>query len=361
MSETANKNNPAAIAREALDKHIAAIVNANPDRIKEGYDKAAILRLPDGDICGQDAIGEWYRQNIDLCKSLNFRFERIEIKDLWASIKWWADSKNSDVLVEGHEEFFINSNGDIQEQLVLKTSPTERPHGGIRFELEPPLARLILDRDEKRNAVSQAMLKIMKQSVAEVADNPDIRVLVISGIGKDFCAGEDVRGFDFPNATFVPRFLDGPLDFFNAIETMNKPVVVAVHGHALGFGSEILLVADGVFSSPDAVFGFAEIDHGAVPSVAVTRGLDVIFRRRVLELALTGRRFNANTAIEAHLVHAMADNPIEAADQAAIQMAAWSPDSVSLIKSLLAHDAPDDHDRAREFMIPVLTQVKVAI
>jgi enoyl-CoA hydratase/carnithine racemase len=361
MTETGKQKSPVAKAREALDKHLLGVFNANPDQIKEGYAKDAILRLPDGEICGQDAIGEWYQQNIDLCKTLNFRFERIEIKDWWASIKWWADSKNSNVFVEGHEEFIVNSDGNIQEQLLLKTNPTEQPYGGIRFELEPPLARLILDRDEKRNAVSQAMLKIMKQSVAEVADNPDIRALIISGIGKDFCAGEDVMGFDFPDASSVVRFLDGPLDFFNALETMNKPVVVAVHGHALGFGSEILLVADGVFSSPDAVFGFAEIDHGAVPSVVVTRGLDVIFRRRVLELALTGRRFDVKTAIEAHLVHAMADNPIEAAEQAAIQMAAWSPDSVSLIKSLLAHDAPEDHDRAREFMIPPLTQVKVAL
>jgi enoyl-CoA hydratase/carnithine racemase len=361
MTETGKQKNSIAMAREALDKHLAGVFNANPDQIKEGYDKDAILRLPDGEICGRDAIGEWYRQNIDLCKTLNFRFERIEIKDWWASIKWWADSKNSNILIEGHEEFFINSDGFIQEQLVPITNPTERSHGGIRFELEPPLARLILDRDAKRNAVSQAMLKIMKQSVAEVADNPNISALVISGIGKDFCAGEDVRGFDFPDAGSVGRFLDGPLDFFNALETMNKPVIVAVHGHALGFGSEILLVADGVFSSPDAVFGFAEIDHGAVPSVAVSRGLGMIFRRRVLDLALTGRRFDVKTAIEAHLVHAMADNPIEAADQAAIQMASWSPDSVSLIKSLLGHGSPEDHDRARDFMISPLTHVKAAL
>jgi enoyl-CoA hydratase/carnithine racemase len=361
MAENGKHKSPVAMAREALDKHLAGVFNANPDQIREGYEKNAILRLPEGEICGKDAIGEWYGQSIDLCKTLNFRFERIEIKDLWASINWWADSKTSDLCVEGHEEFTINPEGNIQEQLVLKTGPTERPYEGIRFELEPPLARLILDRDEKRNAVSQAMLKIMKQSVAEVADNPDIRALVISGIGKDFCAGEDVRGFDFPDATSVVRFLDGPLDFFNAIETMNKPVVIAVHGHALGFGSEILLVADAVFSSPDAVFGFAEIDHGAVPSVAVTRGLDVMFRRRVLDLALTGRLFDVNTAIEARLVNAISDNPIEAADQAAIQMSAWSPDSVSLIKSLLGHGAPDDHDRARNFMIPPLTQVKVAL
>jgi enoyl-CoA hydratase/carnithine racemase len=361
MTETGKRKSPVAMAREALDKHLAGVFNANPDLIREGYEKNALLRLPDGEICGQDAVGDWYRQNIDLCKSLNFRFERIEIRDLWASIKWWAHSKNSNVFVEGHEEFTINTEGSIQEQLVLNTSPTERPHEGIRFELEPPLARLILDRDEKRNAVSQSMLKIMKQSVAEVADNPNIRALVISGIGKDFCAGEDVRGFDFPDASSAVQFLDGPLGFFNALETMNKPVVVAVHGHALGFGSEILLVADAVFSSPDAVFGFAEIDHGAVPSVALTRGLGVIFRRRILEMALTGRRFDVNTAIEARLVHAKSENPTAAAEQAAIQMAGWSPDSISLIKSLLGNGAPDDHDRARDFMISPLTYVKAAL
>ncbi|MFC1825398.1 enoyl-CoA hydratase/isomerase family protein, partial [Thermodesulfobacteriota bacterium] len=137
-----------------------------------------------------------------------------------------------------------------------------------------------------------------------------------------------------------------------------KPVIIAVHGHAFGFGSEVLLVSDAAFAHPDTRFGFAEIDHNAVPSVLVTRGLGVVFRRRAMDMALTGRRFNAAEALSAGLVHEIVDDPIAAAEAAAHLMAAWSPDAVAVVKGLLGHDATDDHDRAKDFMPRVLNQTR---
>lgn len=232
---------------------------------------------------------------------------------------------------------------------------------GLRFELEPPIARIVIDRDEKRNALSLPMLEAMKRFVDEIAADDSVRALVLAGEGHGFCAGEDVRGFDFPDIETAERFLSGPLDLFTALERLPKPVVVAVHGFAFGFGSEVLLVADSVHAAPDTVLGFAEIDHGLVPSVLVTRGLDVAFRRRVLDLALTGRRIGVEEALDARLVHEVADDPRAAAEAAALEMAEWTPESVALAKGMLGSGAVDDHTRAREFMPPVLTQVSVSI
>jgi enoyl-CoA hydratase/carnithine racemase len=234
-----------------------------------------------------------------------------------------------------------------------------RSPAGLRLQVEPPLARLLLDRDAKHNAVSREMLDAMTAFVEEVGADPALRVLVLAGEGRSFCAGEDVTGFDFPDVERATSFLDGPLGFFTALERLPKPVVVAVHGYALGFGSEILLVADAVFCHPQTVFGFAEIDHGAVPSVLMTRGLGVVFRRRALELALTGRRFGAEEARELRLVHEVVASPGEAAEEAARSMAGWAPTAVALIEGWLAAEATDDHDRAREFMPRVLTQLRV--
>lgn len=233
---------------------------------------------------------------------------------------------------------------------------------GLRFELEPPLARIVIDRDEKRNAVSIPMLEAMRRFVEDVvAADDEVRALVLAGEGRGFCAGEDVRGFDFPDIETAERFLSGPLDLFLAFERLPKPVVVAVHGFAFGFGSEVLIVADSVHAAPGTVLGFAEIDHGLVPSVLVTRGLDVAFRRRVLDLALTGRRFGVEEAVEARLVHEVADDPLAAAEAAATQMAEWTPESVALVKGMLGSGAADGHARAREFMPPVLTQVSISL
>jgi enoyl-CoA hydratase len=232
---------------------------------------------------------------------------------------------------------------------------------GLRFELEPPLARIVIDRDGKRNAVSLPMLEAMRLFVDEIAGNDEVRALVLAGEGRGFCAGEDVRGFDFPDVETAERFLAGPLDLFVALERLPKPLVVAVHGFAFGFGSEVLLVADSVHAAPGTVLGFAEIDHGLVPSVLVTRGLDVAFRRRVLDLALTGRRIGVEEALGARIIHEIVDDPRAAAEAAALEMAEWSPESVALVKGMLGSGAVDDHARALEFMPPVLIQVSVAI
>jgi enoyl-CoA hydratase/carnithine racemase len=235
------------------------------------------------------------------------------------------------------------------------------PPPGLRFEIEPPLARIVIDRDEKRNALSVPMLQAMRLFVERIAGDEAVRALVLCGEGRGFCAGEDVRGFDFPDVETAERFLHGPLDLFVALERLPKPVVVAVHGFAFGFGSEVLLVADSVFAEPGTRLGFAEIDHGLVPSVLVTRGLDVAFRRRVVDLALTGRRIGVEEALEARLVHEVVDDARAAAEAAAREMAEWAPASVALVKGLLGAGAADDHDHAREFMPPVLTQVAVSL
>ena len=205
------------------------------------------------------------------------------------------------------------------------------------------------------------MLHAMRRFVDEVAANDDVRALVLAGDGKGFCAGEDVRGFDFPDIESAERFLDGPLELFTALELLPKPVCVAVHGFAFGFGSEVLLVADSVHAAPGTLFGFAEIDHGLVPSVLITRGLDVVFRRRALDLALTGRRFGAEEALALRLVHEVNDDPRAAAESAAREMSQWPAEPVAVVQGILGSRVVDDHARAREFMPEVLTQVAVSI
>jgi len=361
MTEPEIEETSAARARAALDEHLAATAELHLERLKAGYSEDALLQALEGEIRGRDAIGAWFSNLADFFSSLALRFERIETREGFAAIEWWASRGAEQPPLVGRDEFVLDADGLITEQRVAFVRKAKRDPHYVRLELEPPLARLVLDRDEKRNAVSLPMLGTMKAALAEVADNPEVRALVLFGEGRSFSAGEDVRGFDFPDIMTAAKFLDGPLDFFTALENLPKPVVIAVHGHAFGFGSEALLVADAVYTSPDAVFGFAEIDHGAVPSVLVTRGLNVVFRRRALDLALSGRRIDANAALEARLVHAVVNDPVAAAEAAARQMAAWSPEAVALVKGLLGHGAAEDHARAKEFMPKVLTQVKVAI
>jgi enoyl-CoA hydratase/carnithine racemase len=352
-------SNGARMARAALDEHLLAGASGDLDRLGAGYAPEAVLRTHEAEqVSGRDAIVQWFGERMEFFRSLALRLERVDARPGFVSLEWWGAAGARGTPMEGRDEFDIDAGGLITEQRIIRVGRTQRAPTHVRLELEPPVARLVLDRPEKRNAVSQSMLAAMTAAVEEIADAPAIRAVVLSGIGRDFCAGEDVSGFELPDDDAAARFLEGPLGFFETLERLPKAVVVAVHGNALGFGSEVLLVADSVLADPAATFGFAEIDHGAVPSVLVTRGLGVLGRRRALELALTGRRFPTSEAIRLGLVHEEAQDVHAAADAAAAAMAGWSPPAVGAVKGLLGAGVAEDHGRARDFMTRVMTQLE---
>jgi len=354
-----NTRAAASKAMAVLQAHLAQTAVVDAGVLATEYAPTAVLSTHDGDVRGNEAIGAWFAKRREFFLSLALRLERLEAGDGFAAVDWWAQSGPR--LLEGRDEFDLDDEGLIVEQRIVRVGRTEREFRNVRIEVEPPLMRIVLDREDKRNAVSQPMLGIMTEALKEAAASDAIRAVVLWGEGSGFCAGEDVHGFDFPDVAAARSFLGGPLDFFSALEALAKPVVVAVHGHAFGFGSEVLLACDSCFATPHARFGFAEIDHGAVPSVLMTRGLDTVFRRRALHLALTGRRFTVEEALSARMIHSVVDDVRGAAESAAIDMASWSPPAVALIKGLLGAEATDDHNRARCFMPPVLLQVEPSL
>ncbi len=348
-------------ARRALEEHLAASEAFNLERLGAGYAGDARLRTHEGDtVEGRDAVVAWFASRESFFRSLAVHPERIEVLGSTVVLDWWGETPTGTRLA-GRDAFDVDGGGRIVEQRVVQVGRTDRQRRDVRCEIEPPVARLVLDRAAKRNAVSQSMLADMTAFVREIDSDDRVRALLLAGEGADFCAGEDVRGFDFADERRARAFLDGPLTFFASLELLPVPVVVSVQGHALGFGSEVLLVADAVYAAPTATFGFAEIDHGAVPSVLVTRGLGVVGRRRAMDLALTGRRFAAAEAWQLGLVHVVADDPRTAAEDALDMVAGWPPASVRTVTRLLTAGVLDDHADARDFMPPVLTQVRVAI
>jgi enoyl-CoA hydratase/carnithine racemase len=346
-------------ASRAVAEHLDAVAAMDRTRIAHGYHEHATLRAFGEEAHGREPITRWFLERADFFSGLDLHIERLSVDGGTVRLGWWASL--GERAFEGVDEFDVDADGSITAQRVERVASTTRGPCNVRIELEPPIGRIVLDRAAKRNAVSQPMLAVMTDAVREFAAVDAIRAVVIAGDGPDFCAGEDVRGFDFPDHEKCAAFLDGPLGFFTVLEELFKPVVVGVHGHALGFGSEILLAADTVVADPASTFGFAEIDHGAVPSVLVTRGLDTVFRRRVLALALTGARIGVDLAISARLVHVVADDSRAEAERLAAEQSQWSPASVATIKAVLGAGAADDHDTARDFMPPVLMAVAPAL
>lgn len=210
---------------------------------------------------------------------------------------------------------------------------------------ENHVATVTLNRADKKNAVDVAMFDAIADAAAQVARNPAVRAVVLTGSGSDFCAGIDVSVFS--GAGISERLGDlmtpsGPsgANYFQAAamcwRELPVPVIAALNGAVFGAGFQIAMGADIRFAAPDVRMSIMEVKWGLIPDMAITATLPgVIAEDRVRELAYTGRVVAAAEAETMGLVTGVIANPLNAASLLAADIAGKSPDAVRGIKSLV--------------------------
>jgi len=176
---------------------------------------------------------------------------------------------------------------------------------------EGPVEHLTLNRPEVRNAFNEhviAELTAWARGVREQAARGEVRVAVIGGAGKMFCAGADVTWMSKTvQYTEEENLRDAAAmsAMFGAIDALPVPVIGRIQGAALGGGAGLAAVCDVVVAADDALFGFTEVKLGIIPAVISPFALAKIGRSAARELFLTGARFSAVRAREIGLVHAV--------------------------------------------------------
>ena len=202
---------------------------------------------------------------------------------------------------------------------------------------------LTLNRPDVRNAFNEhviAELTSWAWSVREQAARGEVRVVVIGGAGKMFCAGADVTWMSKTvQYTEEENLRDAAAmsAMFGAIDTLPVPVVGRIQGAALGGGAGLAAVCDVVVAAEDALFGFTEVKLGILPAVISPFALAKIGRSAARELFLTGARFSAARAREIGLVHVVVpaaelDNAVAGYVQEFLTAA---PEAVAAAKALI--------------------------
>jgi methylglutaconyl-CoA hydratase len=176
---------------------------------------------------------------------------------------------------------------------------------------EGPVEYLTLNRPDVRNAFNDqviAELTAWATTTREAAAQRDVRVVVLSGAGKTFCAGADVtwmsKTVEFTEEENL-RDAVAMSQMFNALDALPVPLIGRVQGAALGGGAGLAAVCDIVVADESALFGFTEVKLGILPAVISPFALAKIGRSAARELFLTGSRFSAARAREIGLVHAV--------------------------------------------------------
>jgi methylglutaconyl-CoA hydratase len=202
------------------------------------------------------------------------------------------------------------------------------------------IARIVLNRPEKRNALDAALVAKIKTELAEAAADPAVRVVVVTGEGADFCAGADLAELraiadNGPAENMASARAIG--EIFLAIRRHRCPVVAAVRGRALAGGCGLATACDLVLASESAQFGYPEVNIGFVPAMVMALLRRQVAEKRAFELLTLGGVIGAREAMSMGLLNAVfADASFDDDVNAFLQrLARQPPAAVSMTKSLL--------------------------
>jgi methylglutaconyl-CoA hydratase len=213
---------------------------------------------------------------------------------------------------------------------------------GLTVEREGAVARVWLDRPERRNAFNAELIAAITETFATFAADQALRAVVLAGRGHAFCAGGDLEWMRASGELPYERNLaDAELAaaMFSAVDSCPVPVIARVHGAAVGGGTGLACCCDVVLARDDARFGFTEVRLGLVPATIGPFALGRIGRSQARALFVTGEIFGAEHAHAIGLVHEVhADDTAldEAVERTLAAIMRGGPQALRAAKALLA-------------------------
>jgi methylglutaconyl-CoA hydratase len=207
-------------------------------------------------------------------------------------------------------------------------------------EAEGGVLTLTLNRPDKRNALNSELIDVLRAAAEDADLDPDVRVIVIRGAGRDFCAGLDLAEL----LASVDRSLaDNEAvalslgELFLVLRRIAKPVIAAVQGNALAAGCGLATACDLVLAAADARLGYPEVQRGFVPAIVLVLLRRLVGEKLAFDLAATGRLLTAAEAREAGLVSRVVLPETFATEVASVAaaLAGGSATAIGLTKKLL--------------------------
>jgi enoyl-CoA hydratase len=201
-----------------------------------------------------------------------------------------------------------------------------------------PVARLVLERPDALNALNRAAADGLETSLDTLDTSPGVRVVIVSGRGRAFCAGNDIAempGLDAPAAVALSERWQRIVDRFAALPQVT---IAAVRGYALGGGCMLAAAQDLRVAEQSARFGLPEITLGFNPSYGIARLLDLLGGAHARDLLLTGRLVDAAEALRMGLVNRVVPDGTldDAAAEMAAQVAAHPRGGITATKAVIA-------------------------
>jgi len=227
----------------------------------------------------------------------------------------------------------------------------------IIYEKKNRVAKITLNRPEAMNAITRTMFLEIGQALDDAEQDNSISVIVLTGSGKSFCAGVDLKF-----ATEELKTLQDQQDLFRLgnkmalekIEGLSKPVIAAIHGYCLAGGFEMMMAADLVIADENAKIGDQHINFGLFGGGGCVYRLALLVgMRKAKEIVLMGKRLSGKEAEQLGLINLAvpADKLESAVDEMAAELANKSPVAIKLSKWYINRVSMPDADTRLELAI----------
>ena len=222
-----------------------------------------------------------------------------------------------------------------------------------------------LNRPDVHNAMNEKLMKELTTCFKKYSKKEGIRVIILTGEGKSFCAGADLNWMKkMVNYSKEENIKDSNLllELYEAIYNCSKPTVARVNGHAFGGGIGLFAVCDIVFAVPDCKFAFSEVKLGIIPAVISTyigRRIDTSTMKRMF---LTGERFDSEYAKKIGLVdYVFSDNELGKEINKYVKiLLASGPNAIKQVKNLIDNYEKLDREKYKKFTVEKISELRVS-
>jgi methylglutaconyl-CoA hydratase len=240
------------------------------------------------------------------------------------------------------------------------TSPCVLLHTGA-----DGVATLTFNRAQLHNAIDEATIAELRAGLARIAADPAVRVLVIAGNGKSFCAGADLNWMKRTASYDEEQNYRDALEFTEllaALDTLPKPTIARVHGPAYGGGVGIVAACDIALGTPQAAFMFSEVRLGLVPAMISPYAVAAIGQRHARRYMLSAERIDAAEALKIGLLHEVCEAADLDARIAALvgQMLHGGPEAIARSKALVAHVAGRADETTKVYTARTIASVRAS-
>ena len=210
----------------------------------------------------------------------------------------------------------------------------------IKVSVADGVARITLNRPEKRNALNPEMVAELRASLDRAASDAAVRVILLRGSGKDFCAGLDLKALHQSDEVLDHMAAARALaELYLAMRRHPKPIVAAIHGRAIGGGCGLATASDLVLATDTAEFRYPEVNLGFIAAIVMSLLRRLVGEKRAFEIIAIGDSIPVAVAHEYGIVnHVYPESDFEeSVDAYVATLASKSASAVSLTKDLFYH------------------------